>query len=87
MQFAGDTVTSHVVTLIAQCTAPRIDMHKLLNIRSRQWFRHQVGGIHLGTHFLGDELLRLGRLLSPQVLHVHVFRLALSPAVDQAHCC
>ena len=33
-------------------------------------------------HFLGDELLRLGRslFLYPQVLHVHVFRFAQAPA-------
>ena len=39
------------------------------------------------TWFLGDQLLRLGRLLCPQVLQVHVFRLAQATAVDQAHCC
>ena len=75
--------------VIALCTAPRVDspyFHQLLTVRSRQWFRHQAGGIHMRNDFLGDELLRLGRLLYPQVPHVHVFRLAQSPAVDQAHC-
>ena len=58
-----------------------------LHCRLQQWFRHQVGGIHMRTRFLGDQLLRLGRHLYPQVLHVHVFRLAQRPAADKAHCC
>ena len=63
------------------------EAHELFNSCLRNRLRHQVCQVHTRVNLLRGEPLRLGSLLYPEVLHVHMLPLAQSLAIDQAHRC